>query len=98
MCWIGTSNSIKRLELKTDEEESGIDVAFTKRYDVLTKMLDATKGYMYHEKDVLNEVIKLRSDMSISEKSEVNKSMDMAFGQVRLLVEETKWQDVKMSF
>ena len=37
--YISTSNGIKRSQLKVEEAESGIDVALTKRYDVLTKML-----------------------------------------------------------
>ncbi len=85
--WIGTSNGIKKLELKVQESESGIDVALTKRFDVLTKMLDVTKGYMQHEKDVLSQVIQLRSGMTMNEKSAVNKSMDMAFGQLKLVAE-----------
>ncbi len=85
--WVGTSNGIKKLELKVQEAESGIDVALTKRYDVLTKMLDVTKGYMQHEKDVLSQVIQLRSGMTMNEKSAVNKSMDMAFGQLKLVAE-----------
>ena len=43
--YISTSNGIKRSQLKVEEAESGIDVALTKRYDVLTKMLDVVKGY-----------------------------------------------------
>ena len=33
--YISTSNGIKRSQLKVEEAESGIDVALTKRYDVL---------------------------------------------------------------
>ena len=51
--YISTSNGIKRSQLKVEEAESGIDVALTKRYDVLTKMLDVVKGYQAHEKTVL---------------------------------------------
>ncbi len=49
--YISTSNGIKRSQLKVEEAESGIDVALTKRYDVLTKMLDVVKGYQAHEKN-----------------------------------------------
>ena len=50
---IVTTNMFKRLVVKVDEAESGIDVALEKRYDLLTKMLSATKGYQaYEEKNV----------------------------------------------
>ena len=67
--YISTSNGIKRSQLKVEEAESGIDVALTKRYDVLTKMLDVVKGYQAHEKTVLTELVKLRSGMTMAEKN-----------------------------
>ena len=45
---ISTSNKFKRLEIKIDEALSGIEVALEKRYDMLTKLLDVTKGYAKH--------------------------------------------------
>ena len=48
---------MKRASIKVDETDSAIDVALTKRYDVLTKLMDSVKGYMKHEKETLFEVI-----------------------------------------
>ena len=42
--YFGTFNGIKTAELKVSEALSGIDVALTKRYDVLTKMLETVNG------------------------------------------------------
>lgn len=78
------SNSIKVTALKLDESESGIDVALTKRYDVLTKMLDAVKGYQKYEQYVLTEIVKLRSGMSIAEKELVNNTLDKVSKDTRL--------------
>ena len=47
-------------------------MALTKRYDVLTKMMDSVKGYMKHEKETLFEVINLRKNMTIEEKNKEN--------------------------
>ena len=49
--YISVSNQLNRLVVKVDEAESGIDVALTKRYDVLVKMMDTVKAYTKHEKD-----------------------------------------------
>lgn len=46
---ISTTNGFKRKEIKIDEALSGIEVALTKRYDTLTKLLDTSKGFMEHE-------------------------------------------------
>ena len=49
--FIVTKNKLNQTLVKIDEASSGIDVALTKRYDVLTKMMDSVKGYMKHEKE-----------------------------------------------
>lgn len=85
--YISTCNRLKRAIVKIDEADSGIDVALTKRYDVLTKMLDVAKGYAKHEKETLGEVIKLRKGMSIAEKQEANNKMTDTLGKINVLAE-----------
>ena len=87
MVWISISNKINKAIVKIDEDSSGIDVALTKRYDVLTKMIDVVKSYAKHEKDTLFEVIKLRKNMSIEEKNAENKKMDENFSKINIVAE-----------
>ena len=70
-----------------EEAESGIDVALTKRYDVLTKMLDVVKGYQAHEKTVLTELVKLRSGMTMAEKNAANQKMEQLTKDINILAE-----------
>ena len=67
--FVATKNKLNQTLVKIDEANSGIDVALTKRYDVLTKMIDSVKVYAKHEKETLFEVINLRKGMSIEEKN-----------------------------
>lgn len=85
--YIATSNKLNRLVVKIDESLSGIDVALTKRYDVLTKMVEVVKSYAKHEKETLFEVIKLRDNMSLKEKSEANQAMDQNFEKINIIAE-----------
>lgn len=85
--YVSTYNGIKALGIKVDEGLSGIDVALTKRYDTLTKLLDVVKGYQKHEKEILLEVIKLRSGMSMAERNAANTQMDQAAKQINILAE-----------
>lgn len=85
--YISTLNRLNQTLIKIDEADSGIDVALTKRYDVLIKMIDTVKGYAKHEKETLFEVINLRSGMSLSEKNEENHKMSENFEKVNLLIE-----------
>lgn len=69
LVYISILNKLSRAQVKIDEAESGIDVALTKRYDVLTKQLDIVKGYAKHESETIEKVIELRRGMPIEEKS-----------------------------
>ena len=85
--FISTSNGIKRSGLKVTEALSGIDVALTKRYDVLTKMLDTCKGYMNYEQQTLVQLVQMRSGMSMNERNAASANMDQVSSQIRLLAE-----------
>ena len=86
-CGIGVRNSIKVSDIKVSEALSGIDVALTTRYDVLTKMLDVAKGYMNYEKETLANIIRLRSGMSMNERNEANRKMNDLSRDIRILAE-----------
>lgn len=74
--YIATMNGIRAASLKVDEADSGIDVALTKRYDVLTKQLAVVKEYASHESKTLFETIRLRSGMTLREKMDAAGKMD----------------------
>lgn len=84
---ISTSNKLNRTIVKVEEADSGIDVALTKRYDVLTKMMDVVKAYASHEKDTLFEVINLRKGMSTEEKMAANNKMNSNFEKINVIAE-----------
>lgn len=75
LIYIGIVNGLNRSIVKIDEAASGIDVALTKRYDVLTKMMDTCKSFVKHENEIMFKVIELRSGSSIKEKNEANNAM-----------------------
>lgn len=85
--YISTMNSLRAAGLKVDEANSGIDVALTKRYDVLTKQLAVVKEYTSHESKTLFETIKLRSGMSVNEKTDAANKMNEVANQFRLTAE-----------
>ena len=85
--FITVSNNLNRAIVKIDEADAGIDVALTKRYDVLTKMIDTVKGYAKHEKETMFEVINLRKGMPISEKNEANNKMNENLSKINVLAE-----------
>ena len=59
---------------------TGIEVALTKHFDMLTKMLDTAKGYMAHENELFAKVIELRRGMSVTELNDAQQQMDALSG------------------
>ena len=84
---ISVSNKLNRAIVKIEEADSGIDVALTKRYDVLTKMIEVVKSYAKHEKETLFEVINLRAGMTTEEKMAANNKMSANFDKINVLAE-----------
>lgn len=85
--FIMTMNTFARLAVKVTESDSGIEVALTKRFDTLTKMLDVTKAYAKHESETLAQLVKLRKGMSPEEKTAANRKMDEIAGGINVLAE-----------
>lgn len=77
---ISTVNGFKKKEIRVQEGLSGVEVALTKRYDMLTKLLDAAKGYMAHENELFARVIELRRGMSVAEMNDAAQQMDALSG------------------
>lgn len=76
LIWVvSTINGFKRREIKIAECLSGIEVALTKRYDMLTKLIDTAKGYMSHEEELFTKVIALRRGMSAEELQDADKQI-----------------------
>lgn len=84
---VKTMNEFKRREIKVQESLSGIEVALTKRYDMLTKLQDAAKGYLSHENELFTRVIRMRQGMSIREMDETSKEIDEITGKLYAVAE-----------
>lgn len=100
MCiyWFHTKNTLNRMIVKIDEAESGIDVALTKRYDMLTKTVSVVKGYAKHEAETLEKIVAMRQpdkSASMSEKSEFAAKVNKAFDSINVVMEQ--YPDLKAS-
>ena len=89
--FISTRNKFIRMDQDVESSLSRIDVYLTKRYDLLTKMVDATKGYTKHEKETLAQVIQMRNpgtNASLKEKAEFDAQMNSVARQLSIVVEQ----------
>lgn len=96
---IGTVNGFKKKEIRVQEGLSGVEVALTKRYDMIIKMLDTAKGYMTHENELFAKIIELRRGMSVAEMNVVQQQIDTLSGKFFAVAEgypELRSSDVFM--
>lgn len=84
---VSMSNSLNKAIVKIDEASSGIDVALTKRYDTLTKMIDAVKSYTKYEQATVLKTIEFRKNMTMKEKNQANIDMEENKKNIYALVE-----------
>lgn len=54
-------NSLIKLKLQVDNAWAQIDVQLKRRYDLIPNLIETVKGYVKHEKTVLEELTKMRS-------------------------------------
>lgn len=90
--YIVTMNWFRQTKVKVEEANSGIDVALTKRYDLLTKALASVKGYAKHEAETLSKVIGMRTgninELSLDEKSKLNAELSEVQRGINVVVEQ----------
>lgn len=90
--YIVTMNWFRQTKVKVEEANSGIDVALTKRYDLLTKALASVKGYAKHEAETLSKVIGMRTgninELSLDEKSKLNAQLSEVQRGINVVIEQ----------
>ncbi|MBU0756486.1 MAG: LemA family protein [Nanoarchaeota archaeon] len=58
---IGTYNGLIRIKNEVENAWAQIDVQLKRRFDLIPNLIESVKGYMKHEKDVLENVTKARA-------------------------------------
>ena len=58
---VGLYNSLVQVKNNVEKAWENIDVLLQQRHDELPKLVDSCKGYMQHEKSLLESIVKLRS-------------------------------------
>ncbi|MEY3142813.1 MAG: hypothetical protein RLY21_1306 [Planctomycetota bacterium] len=58
---IATYNGLRRAQVRAQNAFSQIDVQLKRRYDLIPNLVETVKGYMAHERETLEAVIRARS-------------------------------------
>jgi LemA protein len=94
---ITTYNGVVALGQRIDKAWANIDVALKQRHDELPRLVDAVRGVMAFERDVLEEVTRLRSayrsDVPIAAQGETSAATSRAIRSLFAVVE--RYPDVR---
>ena len=55
-------NQLIKTRNRVDQAESDIDVQLKRRWDLIPNLIESVKGYMKHERETLDSVVKARSE------------------------------------
>lgn len=84
-------NSFVKLNNKVKEAFSTMDVYLKKRWDLIPNIVETVKSYAKHEKDTLEEVVKLRDGiydkMSNEKKIKTNEQLSSGINKIMALAE-----------
>ena len=80
-------NFCTRLRNKCYQSKSSIDVFLTQRFDLIPNLEQVVKGYVKHEKDVLVEITKLRTEFEKNGDISVANELNSKMSELLVLVE-----------
>ena len=84
-------NGFIKLNNKVNEAFATMDVYLKKRWDLIPNLVETVKGYAKHEKDTLEEVVKLRSGdydlLNNEEKIKTNEKVTKGISKIMALAE-----------
>ena len=83
-------NKLVSLKNQTENSWSQIDVQLKRRYDLIPNLVESVKGYMKHEKRILETVTSLRSKLikgDVNEKEKANNQFSNALKSIFAVAE-----------
>lgn len=88
---ISMYNSLIQLRNRVKNAWSQIDVQLKRRHDLIPNLIETVKGYMKHEREIMENITKYRSQAmeagSVGEKAKAEGLLGGALGQLRVQVE-----------
>ena len=84
-------NSLIKLDNKVNEAFATMDVYLKKRWDLIPNLVETVKGYSKHEKDTLEQILKIRNNVydniSNDNKIKTNEALTNNIARIMLLAE-----------
>jgi LemA protein len=90
-------NNLVRVKRNVDQAWANIDVLLKQRHDEIPKLIDAVKGYMTYEKDLLQNVTALRTQAAHAGEGQARVQVESQLGAMlgRVLAVAENYPDLK---
>ncbi|MCL6494198.1 MAG: LemA family protein [Ignavibacterium sp.] len=89
--FVSIYNALIRLRNQVKNAWSQIDVQLKRRHDLIPNLIETVKGYMTHERQIMENITKYRSQamnaQTVGEKAQAESLLSGALGQLRVQVE-----------
>lgn len=87
-----TYNNFVTLKNRVEEAFATMDVYLKKRWDLIPNLVETVKGYTKHEKETLENIVKLRSgsynELSTDNKVEINNKLTEQLNKLMVVIEK----------
>ncbi len=91
VAFITIYNGLIKLNVRTDEAWSDIDVQLKRRYDLIPNLVETVKGYAKHEKGIFENVTKARAEAlntkGVAEKGKAENQLEGALKSIFAVAE-----------
>jgi len=100
LIFVGMYNALVSIRNHCDEAWSNIDTELQRRYDLIPNLVESVKGYAKHERELLEDVVKLREKAAgnhgaVSSQAADENMLQNALG--KLMVRLEAYPDLKAS-
>lgn len=90
-------NTLVKMRNKVKQAESGIDVYLNQRFDLIPNLVECVKGYSKHEKDIFENVVKLRTEYMNNKKIDLKQAEKLNDNMNKIIAVAENYPELKAS-
>lgn len=92
---VATYNKFVSLSQRVNQAKGGIDVYLKQRFDLIPNLVETVKGYAAHEKGLMENIAKLRSDYASRNDQDITESQNLNDRYTRILAMIESYPELK---
>ena len=90
-------NSLVKMKNKIKQSQSGIDVYLNQRFDLIPNLVECVKGYSKHEKNIFENIVKLRNEYMSNKKTDLKKAEELNNNINKIIAVAENYPELKSS-